>query len=115
MALDVPAIVTVPHERLVRVAKATRSNDATASAPDARSANPITQADQKSAIPATADRKPAIVTIRSRKHAKHADPEELTPEEIKRRGDAAQALWRELVRRVAALCTPSIRIMHKSS
>ena len=35
---------------------------------------------------------PTIVTIRSRKHAAAPD---LTPEEYKRRGDAADALFRE--------------------
>jgi hypothetical protein len=42
-----------------------------------------------------------IVTIQGRKHA--AIPTGLladTPEEYRRRGDAADALWRELVRRV---------------
>jgi hypothetical protein len=51
--------------------------------------------------PAPVERKPAIVTIRGRKHA--AIPAGLladTPEQHRRRGDAADALWRELVRRV---------------
>jgi hypothetical protein len=42
---------------------------------------------------------PAIVTIK-RKSGKFADVPDMTPEEHKRRGDAADALWRELVRRV---------------
>jgi hypothetical protein len=52
--------------------------------------------------PANPDRKPAIVTIRL-KPAKILPPGLLpdTPEEHRRRGDAADALWRELVRRVA--------------
>ena len=42
----------------------------------------------------------AIVTVRRRKHAMHAHLlDGLTPEEVQRRGDAADALWRELVRR----------------
>jgi hypothetical protein len=51
--------------------------------------------------PAPVERKPAIVTIRGRKAA--AIPAGLladTPEEYRRRGDAADALLRELVRRV---------------
>jgi hypothetical protein len=51
---------------------------------------------------ATTDRKPAIVTIR-RTPAKLLPPDLLpeTPEEYQRRGDAADALWHELVHRVA--------------
>jgi hypothetical protein len=42
----------------------------------------------------------AIVTIRSRKHALLAHLlEDMTPEEHRRRGDAADALFREVVRR----------------
>jgi hypothetical protein len=59
-------------------------------------AEPLT----KSTPPAaTDDRTSAIVTIRARKQAKHADVPDLTEEEIQRRSDAADALWRELVRR----------------
>jgi hypothetical protein len=51
---------------------------------------------------ATTDRKPAIVTIR-RTPAKILPPGLLaaTPEEYRQRGDAADAMWRGLVRRVA--------------
>jgi hypothetical protein len=42
---------------------------------------------------------PAIVIIRNRKRAALADVPDLREEEIQRRGDAADALWRELVRR----------------
>jgi hypothetical protein len=51
--------------------------------------------------PDVVERKPAIVTIQNRKHA--AIPAGLladTPEEHRRRGDAANALWREPVRRI---------------
>jgi len=48
-----------------------------------------------------AEKVPAIVTVRRRRHAMHAHLlDDLTPEEVQRRGDAADALWRELVRRV---------------
>jgi hypothetical protein len=41
------------------------------------------------------------VTIRSRKHAKLAHLlEDMTPEEHQRRGDAADALFRTVVRRI---------------
>jgi hypothetical protein len=50
--------------------------------------------------PAADARKSAIVTIRSRKHALLAHLlEDMTPEEHRRRGDAADALFREVVRR----------------
>jgi hypothetical protein len=52
-------------------------------------------------VPAPVERKPAIVTIQNRKHV--AIPAGLladTPEEHRRRGDAADALWRELVHRI---------------
>jgi hypothetical protein len=61
---------------------------------------------RNSSTPATDDHKPAIVTIRRHKHAKHAHlVEDLTPEEIKHRGDAAQELRRELVRRARGTMT----------
>ena len=43
---------------------------------------------------------PAVVT--TRRSGKSFSATEMTSEEHKRRGDAADALWRELVRRVAA-------------
>jgi hypothetical protein len=53
------------------------------------------------------DRKPAIVTIRSRKHAMLAHLlEDMTPEEHRRRGDAADALFRTVVRRTAGKDRP---------
>ena len=45
--------------------------------------------------PADEDRKPAIVTAKN-PHRRGRLPE-MTPEEHQRRGDAADALWRELV------------------
>ena len=44
------------------------------------------------------NRRAAIVTAR-RQGARRVDVPDLTPEEYQRRGDAADALWRELVRR----------------
>ena len=92
VALEVPAIVTKARKH---VAGTTRSDDATAS-PNVRSPDPTTEA----ATPANAQRKSAIVTTRRRKHAMHAHLlDGLTPEEVQRRGDAADALFREIVRR----------------
>ena len=51
------------------------------------------------APPANDDRKPAIVTARRKGRT---DVPDMTPEEIQRRGEAADALWRELVRRATA-------------
>ena len=42
---------------------------------------------------------PVIVRTKSRRASVFADVPDITPEEHKRRGDAAQALWHELVRR----------------
>ena len=48
-----------------------------------------------------APKQPAIVTTRPRR-GRFGDVEDLTPEEHRRRGDAAEALWRELVRRATS-------------
>ena len=45
-----------------------------------------------------AEKKPAIVTAR-RPGKRFVDVPDMTPEEHQRRGEAADALWRELVRR----------------
>jgi hypothetical protein len=52
--------------------------------------------------PASTDRKSAIITIRSRKQAKHADVPDLTEEELQRRDAAADALFRDMKRRIAS-------------
>ena len=52
--------------------------------------------------PVDDDRKSALVTIR-RKRAARADVPDMTPEEHKRRGDAADALFREMKRRIAVV------------
>jgi hypothetical protein len=56
--------------------------------------------DDGPAEPASRDaaRKPAIVTAR-KPGARYATVPDMTPEEHRRRGDAAQALWRGLMRR----------------
>ena len=57
-----------------------------------------------SASPANDDRKSAIVTIKRK--SRFGDAPDLTPEEHQRRGEAADALWRELVRRATAKDRP---------
>lgn len=46
-------------------------------------------------------KQPAIVTTRP-KRGRFGDVEDMTPEERQRRGDAAEALWRELVRKATS-------------
>ena len=48
--------------------------------------------------PANDDRKPAIVTAK-RRPGRFGDAPDMTPEEHRQRGDAADALFREMVRR----------------
>ena len=48
--------------------------------------------------PANDDRKPAIVTAK-RRRGRFGDAPDLTPEEHQQRGDAADALFREMVRK----------------
>ena len=48
------------------------------------------------------DRKSAIVTAKHpRRHGSFGDMPDMTPEEHKRRGDAADALFREMKRQIA--------------
>jgi hypothetical protein len=78
VALDAPALVRKSESR------------------DSRSAD-----DVDIAAPSTNDdRKPAIVTIKRK--SRFGDAPEMTPEEHQRRGEAADALRRELVRRATA-------------
>jgi len=53
------------------------------------------------ADPANEERKSAIVTIRQKRSTKFGPVPDMTEEEHRRRGDAATALWRELMRRIA--------------
>jgi hypothetical protein len=55
----------------------------------------------KPAAPANDDRKSAIVTARKRR-SRFGDAPDMTPEEHRRRSDAAAALFREVVRRATA-------------
>ena len=94
-ALEVPAVVKAADP-----AKARRRG---VNPSDRPTGFPVTRSDEASASapPANDDRKPAIVTIRSRKHVQHAHLlDDLTPEEHQRRGDAADALFREIQHRI---------------
>ena len=44
---------------------------------------------------------PVIVRTKSRRASVFGDVPDMTPEEHRQRGEAADALWRELVRRAA--------------
>jgi hypothetical protein len=86
-AIEVPAVVKV-------TSKWTQPKPAPAN-PDP-AAPPTLANDPKSPPPPAAS---AIVTIRRHKHAKLAHLlEDMTPEEHRRRGDAADALFREVAR-----------------
>jgi hypothetical protein len=91
-ALEVPAVVKAAEP--AKASKRTKSASsadiaATVAAPDA------VPSDDRVA-PSS-----AIVTIRRRKHAMLAHLlEDMTPEEHQRRGDAADAMFREVVRRI---------------
>jgi hypothetical protein len=49
--------------------------------------------------PANEDRKSSIITVR-RRGRRFADVPDMTPEEHRRVGDLADALWQEMVRRL---------------
>jgi len=65
---------------------------------DQRSGEPAP--DLAPTAPVNDDRKSAIVTIK-RKSGRFGDVPDMTPEEHKRRGDAADALFREMKRQIA--------------
>jgi hypothetical protein len=81
-----PATIKVPEVVTVRDRK--------------RATNPQVPDDPEAAPqPANDDRKTRIVTTRPKRGR---EVEDLTPEEHRRRGDAADALFRELVRRATS-------------
>jgi hypothetical protein len=89
VALEGPNVVTIHGKKRVR-----RTDD-TAADP-AREPAPTQGVKYSDKAAGTSP----IVTIPVRRHARFGDAEDLTPEEYQRRGDDADALWRELVRRV---------------
>ena len=64
----------------------------------------IVRAGKKAPVAATNgdDRKSAIVTAKNPRRGRFGDVPDMTPEEHKRRGDAADALFREMKRQIAA-------------
>jgi len=70
---------------------------ASADATPPRPADQPTPANDDRKPPSPGVRKSAIVTIKRK--SRFGDAPDLSPEELKRRADAADALWRELVRR----------------
>jgi len=70
---------------------------ASADATPPRPAEDPTPANDDDRKPPPGARKSAIVTIRRK--SRFGDTLDLSPDELKRRADAADALWRELVRR----------------
>ena len=68
----------------------------------------------KTSTPANDDRKSAIVTARKPQNW-HSDVPDMTPEEHQRRGDAADALFREMKRRIAAAVRPGGALPPKKS
>jgi hypothetical protein len=95
VALEVPAVMKIEKKdrRMNPEAAAQVSGAKTRSGSEAGRESHTTSS--------AANRESAIVTVRSRKAA--SIPPGLlpdTPEEHKRRGEAAAAMWREMVRRV---------------
>ena len=108
VALEVPAVVRAA-DRKRRTGAAALGEQTTPAAFDRPSAN----GDRRSA-PVRSE--PAIVTIR-RAPAKLLSPGLLpeTPEEHKRRGDAADAMFREIVRRsTRGSVMPSVGLAHRA-
>jgi hypothetical protein len=97
VAIEGPAIVRAadPAKARKRAAKDALANVSHGFSPTVMAAN------DDHGTPA----KSAIVTIR-RRGKRFADVPDVTPEEHQRRGDAADAIWRELMRRVPEGRTP---------
>jgi hypothetical protein len=109
VALDVPAVVTTKSSRRpvwgetaaeVPVALPPFREEGATQPSTPREATRVISPPHHSASPANDDRKSAIVTVKRK--WRFGDAPDLTPEEHQRRGDAADALWRELVRRATA-------------
>jgi hypothetical protein len=86
VALAVPAIVTIPRKRGRKAAAPPAETD--------QGDQPIASSFGRSEIPPA---KSSIVTVRKRGR-RFADVPDMTPEEHRRVGDLADALWRDMVR-----------------
>ena len=105
VAIEAPAIVTTKNSRRPGMAAAevsvtARHYDGATHPSTPREAKRVISPPHHSASPATDDRKPAIVTIKRK--SRFGDAPDLTPEEYQRRGEAADALFREIVRRATS-------------
>jgi hypothetical protein len=100
VVLEVPAVVTAKKQPPPDWGKAAAEIKGHAPASERSGAvQPSTPLEAaRVAAAANVARKPAILTIR-KSGKRFADVPDLPPEEHRRRGDAADALWRELVRR----------------
>ena len=115
VALEAPAIITTKSSRRpVGGTEETAAEVQRAPVPEregavqpstSRAAERVISPPHHSTSPANYDRQPAIITAR-RRGKRFGDAPDLTPEEHKLRGDAADALWRELVRRATAKDRP---------
>jgi hypothetical protein len=94
VAPAVPAVVTIPRKRGRKVA-----------APAAETTSPHDGEKLEATTPANDDRKSSIVTVR-RRGSRFADVPDMTPEEHRRVGDLADALWRDMVRRITGKDQP---------
>jgi hypothetical protein len=92
LALAVPEIVAIPRKRGRKVVAPEADTDAATSERDAQRL--------RAEPPANDDRKSSIVTAR-RRGRRFADVPDVTPEEHRRVGDLADALWRDMVRRIS--------------
>jgi hypothetical protein len=102
VALEAPAVVTTKSSRHppVRGTKEAAAEVTRAPTPVREGAVQPTTPGAAARVeppPANDDRQSAIVTIKRK--SRFGDAPDLTPEELQRRGEAADALWRELVRR----------------
>jgi hypothetical protein len=101
VAIEAPAIVAAKSSRRqVRAAEVLNAHVLGKSGA-AQPSTPRAAARVIAPPPANDDRKTATVTARKAR-GRLGDAPDLTPEEHQRRGDAADALWRELVRRATA-------------
>ena len=100
VALDVPVIVSAkaPGKSVARP-KSQRAETGILAAVQGAQPAAQTSTREEGLSSRTNDRMSAIVTVR-RNQGRFGEPPDMTPEEHQRRGDAAQALWRELARRV---------------
>ena len=112
VAMEVPAIVTRAKKKPGRVLTRIDTSDEAKPANDDRKPVIVTRrkrpalriealVEPKDPPHANEERKSAIVTIR-RKPGRCGTVPDMTPEEHKRRGDAADELFREIVRRATS-------------